>query len=115
MRSAMIESASRSSREGWYTAFAPATIANFGSGFDAFAAALVTVVSSEGGSRSGDGPRDRSGGASRSGGVPRNGSEGGSRSGDGPRDRSSGGSSVEMRSIGDLVSVRRAKHRGVRV
>jgi homoserine kinase len=32
-----------SRKEGWVTAFAPATVANFGSGFDAFAAAIEAV------------------------------------------------------------------------
>jgi hypothetical protein len=31
-------------KEGWRTAFAPATVANFGSGFDAFAAAIAAEV-----------------------------------------------------------------------
>ena len=38
--------------EGWRTAFAPATVANFGSGFDAFAAAIA-ALESRGGSRRG--------------------------------------------------------------
>ncbi len=57
--------------DGWVAAFAPATVANFGSGFDAFAAAFAEVTR--------DGSRER------------------------------------KRALGDVVSVRRSKKRGVRV
>lgn len=75
--------------DGWRTAFAPATVANFGSGFDAFAAAVAPV-----GPRSGP----RGDGSLRPGAT-------GAASGGGPF----GGL------LGDTVSVRRAKRTGVRV
>lgn len=68
----MTSSRARGSSQGWLRAFAPATIANFGSGFDAFAAALCTVE-----------PHGRTGEKR----VP----------------------------LGDRVSVRRAKRRGIRI
>jgi homoserine kinase len=101
----MIEPASRSSKEGWCTAFAPATIANFGSGFDAFAAAFAVIAASEGRSHDGRGHAAHSGGRHRRSAMRR------SRSSDERGSRSN----EELRPIGDLVSVRRAKHPGVRV
>jgi homoserine kinase len=83
-----------SRKDGWWTAFAPATVANFGSGFDAFAAAIAAV-----------GPAGAGHGRRR----VRRGGRGGE-SGD-------GASSGPFRGglLGDAVSVRRTKRTGVRV
>ena len=73
-------------RDGWHTAFAPATVANFGSGFDAFAAAIAAVR-----------PHGRAAGAARA---------------RGSRADSSGALDGPL---GDTVSIRLTKRTGVRV
>ena len=70
-------------KDGWVSAFAPATIANFGSGFDAFAAAVALAPARE--------PADPS------------------EAGRGKAGRAAGFL------LGDRVSVRRTKGRGVRI
>jgi len=85
-------------RDGWRTAFAPATVANFGSGFDAFAAAIAAVgPGAKGGGRGGGGRR-----------APRRGVRAG-----GQTVASSSGPFSGL--LGDTVSVRLTKRTGVRV
>lgn len=92
-------------KDGWRTAFAPATVANFGSGFDAFAAAIATAGPRA--RRGGSGPRARGGATGE---RARRGASG-SRPGR-TRPPSAG---ILDGPLGDTVSVRLTKRTGVRV
>jgi homoserine kinase len=95
-----------SEKQDWHTAFAPATVANFGSGFDAFAAAIEVVAPAKGRGKFASRPGAGREGARGSGGIGGIGGDGG--------DGSAGGVGRHG-ALGDQVSVRRTKSPGVRV